>query len=457
MADKKPNIILINADDLGYGDLSCYGSEVNRTPYIDSMAKNGLRFTDFYMAAPVCSPSRGAMMTGCYPARISFGTYEGKGVLFPGQGVGLNPKEISIAKLLKTSGYRTMIIGKWHCGDQKEFLPLNHGFDKYYGLPYSNDMGRTHRMQKYPPLPLMMNNEVIEQQPDQATITERYTEQAVRFIRENKQDHFFLYMAHMAVHLPHYAPERFLRQSRNGRFGAALECMDWSAGVIANEVKKLGLADNTLIIFTSDNGARITEGGSCGKLRGAKGTTWEGGQRVPCVMYWPGVIKPGECKGLASSIDFYPTFARLAGAALPADRIIDGKDLQPLMNGEGVSNRQTFFYYAGDALCAVRNKNWKLHVGKGRIHANLFEKINELYDLENDIGETNNLYDSRPDIVKQLTPLIDQCRIDLGDAGTGVIGKNVRPIGKIENPKTLTIYNEEYPYYMAEYDLEDMG
>jgi len=453
-AEKQPNIILINCDDLGYGDLGCYGSDNNATPVLDKMAREGFRFTDFYMASPVCSPSRGAMMTGCYPPRVGFGSFDGQCVLFPGQAVGLNPGEVTIAKLLQQAGYSTKIVGKWHCGDQKEFLPTRHGFDSYYGIPYSNDMGRQHETDIYPPLPLVRDEEVIQQQPDQASITERYVEESVRFIRENKKRPFFLYLAHMHVHVPIYAPPRFMKESKNGRYGAAVACIDWAAGVLLHELKTLGLDENTLVIFTSDNGSRCRgEGGSNGDLRGTKGTTWEGGMRVPCLMRWPGRIPAGGvCRELTASIDFYPTLAKLAGASLPQDRLIDGKDISPLIFGmDPVSPRDTFFYYSLNSLEAVRNTRWKLHLRKGK------NEIRELYDLVADSGETQNLYDSNPGVVKALMAHVESCRSDIGDEATGVKGRNTRPIGRVEHPDTLTHYDPGHPYIIALYDLKDRG
>jgi arylsulfatase A-like enzyme len=330
----RPNIILINCDDLGYGDLGCYGSPVNRTPALDRLAVEGMRFTDFYMAAPVCSPSRGAMLTGCYPRRIGFGSFDnGAWVLRPGYTTGLNTSEITIAGLLKERGYETKLVGKWHCGDQPEFLPTRHGFDSYYGLPYSNDMGRQPPREHWPPLPLLRDEEVIQQQPDQAGLTERYVEECVRFLRQPRREPFFLYLAHMYVHLPIYVQERFLRESENGKYGAAVACIDWSTGVLMHELRRLGLEDNTLVVFTSDNGSHGGLNGSSNlPLRGGKGTTWEGGMRLPCIMRWPGVISAGStCREVATSMDFLPTFAGLAGACAPNDRIIDGKDIRPLM------------------------------------------------------------------------------------------------------------------------------
>jgi arylsulfatase A len=451
----QPNIILINCDDLGYGDLGCYGSAVNQTPALDRMAAEGMRFTDFYMASPVCSPSRGAMLTGCYPPRIGFGSFDGKWVLFPGQSLGLHPDEKTIARLLKDQGYATKIVGKWHCGDQPEFLPTRHGFDGYYGIPYSNDMGIQKEDDVYPPLPLLRDEKVIQAQPDQRGITERYVEESVRFIRDNKEQPFFLYLAHMHVHLPHYPPERFLRESANGPYGAAVAAIDWATDVLLHELKSLGLDENTLVVFTSDNGSRARdEGGSNAPLRSTKGTTWEGGQRVPCIMRWPGKIPAGQvCRELALSMDFYPTLAALAGAEIPTDRTIDGKDIRDLAFGrEGASSpHEAFFYYKRNSIEAVRAGKWKLHVRKDN------DEICQLYNLEDDIGESRDLAAANPDIVAALRAHIAACGHELGDEAAGIIGADVRPAGRVENPDTLTHLDPNHPYMVAMYDLPQRG
>jgi len=454
-ARKKPNIVLINCDDLGYGDLGCYGSVCNSTPFIDRLAVEGVRFTDFYMGAPVCTPSRAAMMTGCYPPRISFGDFEGRVVLRPGSRYGLNPEEITIAKLLKDAGYATRIVGKWHCGDQPEFLPTRFGFDGYHGLPYSNDMGRhvpSPVIPQFAPLPLMKDEEVIQAQPDQASLTERYVEDAVLFMKENRNRPFFLYFAHMYVHLPLYIPAGFLERSRNGHYGAAVECIDWATGVIMATLEEYGLGEDTLVIFTSDNGSLCGGGGgSNGVLRGLKGSTWEGGQRLPCIMRWPKRLAPGKvCGEIASAMDFYPTLAEIAGATLPGDRVIDGKDISGLMfDPEAESPHTAFFYYRAHNLEAVRSGKWKLHLRKRD------REIKELYDLESDIGESRTLYKDRPQIVSELIELATHCRRDMGDAAEGIEGRNVRPVGRVESPITLTRYDPDYPYVVAEYDLYD--
>ncbi len=447
--EDRPNVILINCDDLGYGDLGCYGSTVNETPHLDRLAAEGVRFTDFYQAAPVCSPSRAAMMTGCYPSRVGLATNEHGGwVLFPGNAVGLNPEETTIADLLKQQGYSTAMVGKWHLGDQPEFLPRRHGFDSYYGLPYSNDMGIMEWREGYPPLPLLSDEEVIQEQPDQASLTERYVEQCVRFMRANRDRPFFLYFAHMYVHLPLYAPKRFLAQSENGAYGAAVECIDWSTGVLLHELRRLGLGENTLVIFTSDNGSRARDGGgSNAPLRGTKGTTWEGGQRLPCIVRWPGVVPAGgTCGEITTAMDFLPTLARLAGAEPPTDCIIDGHDIRPLVMCEdgAESPYDAFFYYLRDELEAVRSGRWKLHLKTGK-----------LYDLEADVGEQNDVAADHADVVKALEARAEECRRDIGDGVTETRGRNCRPAGRVDDPRPLTEFDPDNPYMVAMYDWGD--
>jgi len=453
----KPNIILINCDDLGYGDLACYGSPVNKTPYLDKMAEEGVRFTDYHVMSPVCSASRAALMTGCYPQRVGI-----HGVLFPGQEIGLHPDEVTIADVLKGQGYRTKIVGKWHCGDQPEFLPTNHGFDEYYGLPYSNDMGIQGKPENYHkrvPLPLMRNAEVIQEQPDQRGLTERYTEECVRFIRDNRDGPFFLYLAHMYVHVPLFVPHRFLRQAENGGYGGAVECIDWVAGVLFDELRRQGLDENTMVIFTSDNGSRARgEGGSNAPLRGTKFQTWEGGQRVPCIVRWPGRVPAGRvCDELITSMDFVPTFAGLAGTSEPQDRAIDGKDISPLIFGEpdATSPHEHFWHYRINNLEAVRKGRWKLHFARGSVFGDAEITEPELYDLDTDIGEENNVIDQHPDVVKELLAIADVARQELGDTVTGDEGSGKREVGRVDSPKPLATYNEDHPYIVAAYDTPD--
>ncbi len=470
---RRPNIVLINCDDLGYGDLGCYGSTANASPAIDRLAADGLLFEDFTMASPVCSPSRAALLTGCYPPRIGFGSFDGLAVLFPGQAVGLPPEEISIARVLADVGYRTLMVGKWHCGDQPQFLPTNHGFERYLGLPYSNDMGRQTGTRTtddgdqpgYPPLPLLDGTEVIEQQPDQAGLTGRYVDEVVRFLRAHRDEPFFVYLAHLYVHLPIYTESRFADSSTNGRYGAAVAAIDDATDIIRRELDTLGLTDDTIVIFTSDNGAldRSTPHlapadpdagtGSNLPLRGAKGSTWEGGQRVPAIISWPGRITAGRrTTEHATSLDVFPTLAGIAGATVPTDRTIDGVDISTILfDPDAPSPRDTFAYYFMNDLNAVRRGGWKLHVARdGR-------GVRELYDLTVDRSETTDVAATHPDIVSDLEALAERFRDDLGDARLGRVGRDVRPVGRVADPEPLTRFDPTHPYVIAEYDLPDRG
>lgn len=453
----QPNILLINCDDLGYGDLECYGSDKNDTPHLNRLAAEGMKFTDFYMACPVCSASRAAMMTGCYPHRVGFDT---KQVLFPGDDGGLNPAETTIAKSLKKKGYHTKIVGKWHCGDQKEFLPTNHGFDEYFGIPYSNDMGRQANNMERAPLPLLRNDEVIQEQPDQRGITERYVDECFQFMRAHKDEPFFLYLAHMYVHVPLFIPKQFLEVSRNGAYGGAVACIDWAMGMLDRELDRLGIKDSTLVIFTSDNGSRARdEGGSNAPLRGTKAQTWEGGQRVPMIARWPGKIQGGSvCSDIASSIDLLATFCDITGAELP-EKKIDSLSLKKTLMGGDPSPRNTFAYYKGKSLEAVRKGDWKLHFTKRGWNPDGEkdqDELNALYNLREDVGEEHNLYDAHPEVVKDLEVLAENFRQAFGDARLGVEGKEIRPMDLAKDAKPLTEYDENHPYMIANYDLADM-
>ena len=456
----KPNIILINCDDLGWGDLGCTGHALHKTPHLDRLAAEGTRFTNFYQGSPVCSPSRGAMLTGCHPCRIGFDDFEGRCVLFPGQGVGLSAGEETFAHVLKRAGYATHIVGKWHCGDQPEFLPTNRGFDSYYGIPYSNDMGHHVGAPNFPPLPLVRDGEVVEAQPDQRSLIFRYTEECVKIIRASKGKPFLLYLAHMHVHLPHYVAERFVAESENGRYGGAVAAIDWSTGVIMAELAKLGLDENTVVIFTSDNGSRCDFGPSNGGLRGTKASTWDGGIRTPLLARWPGNIPAGRVSGaMVWGMDFLPTFAALAGVAPQSKLPIDGVDASGvLLGGDAVLHERFPYYYKG-VLNAVRRGDWKLYfirtdwdenpVGKG--------EYPELYNLRDDLGETRNVAAQHPDVVARLMGDADDYREMFGDTRTGAVGNQRRPIGRVANPKPLAVFNPDDPYYQALYDLGDMG
>jgi arylsulfatase A-like enzyme len=462
-ATTPPNIIMIYVDDLGYGDLGCYGSAKNATPQIDQLAAGGMRFTDYYSASSVCTPSRAALLTGCYPGRVSFDVFGGaknSWVLFPGYAEGLHPDERLLPELLHEKGYATCHIGKWHLGDQPEHLPTRHGFDSYFGIPYSNDMGIMPGRKKSPPLPLLRDDTVVRQQPTQAPLIECYTEEAVSFIRTNRARPFFLYLAHLHVHLPHYVMEPFASASRNGRYGAAVAAVDWSTGVLMAELKRLGLSDRTLIIFTSDNGSRAGgEGGSNAPLRGIKGQTWEGGMRVPCIVRWPGTVPAGTvCKELVSAIDFYPTLAALTGhdpATLPKH---DGVNVLRLWRSDpnAGSPREQFFYFKRGDLQAVRAGRWKLRhafdSGKNSDPTRL-----ELYDLAADPGETRDLAAAHPEVVQRLSQSMAGIRAELGDTRLGIQGNARRPAAVTADPKPLTTFDPDYPYIEPSYLLNEAG
>lgn len=455
-----PNIILIFMDDLGYGDLSCYGAVNYRTPNIDKMASEGIRFTNFLAAQAVCSASRAALLTGCYPNRIGI-----SGALMPNSKNGINSDETTIAEMLKRKGYATGIIGKWHLGYQKQFLPLQHGFDEYFGLPYSNDMWPVNfdgtpaqpNQNKfvYPTLPLIQNNdkkEEINTFDDQAKLTTLYTEKSVEFIKRNKKSPFFLYLPHSMPHVPIAVSDKFKGKSKQGLYADLMMEIDWSIGEIMKTLKENGLDKNTLVIFTSDNGPWLNFGnhaGSSGGLREGKGTSFEGGQRVPCIMRWKGTTPEGViCNQLASTIDMLPTIAHISGSELPKNKI-DGVDILSLIKGNlGESPRKTFlYYYRKNSLEAVRMGNWKLvFEHKGRSYMNQLPGNDgfagaspediltpmALYDLRRDPSEQYDVQKLYPEIVAELQIIAEEAREDLGDDLTSRKGKNIRVSGLVE-------------------------
>ena len=447
----RPNIILIFVDDLGYGDISPFGSQINRTPNLEQMASEGVRFTSFYAAAAVCSPSRAALMTGCYPIRVGLAEGPRHAVLFPEDGVGLNPQELTVAEMLQAAGYATGCFGKWHLGDQPPFLPNRHGFDQYFGIPYSNDMWplnihpRTGESRNFPPLPILRGEEVVEtvdDMDDQAQLCKQFTDAAVEFIKRHREEPFFVYLPHAFVHHPRAARERFLKQAAErdepylrplpverdyrmrDRTQAQIEEVDWSAGRILEVVRDSNLDDRTLILFTSDNGG--APGCVNRPLRGGKGTCWEGGFRVPTLAWWPGVIPAGStCDAVAAAMDVLPTCADYAGVELARDQKIDGKSIAPLLQSpeKAVSPHEKFFYYSRRHLKAVRSGPWKLHAG------------GQLYHLQTDIGEQHNVAKRHPQVVQRLALLLNEARQELGDGSRN--GRDVRPAGVVSDPQPL--------------------
>ena len=449
----RPNFIIIFCDDLGYNDIGPFASEKHRTPNLDRMAREGRKFTDFYVTSGVCSPSRSSLMTGCYPKRVGLHENEtGRWVLFPGNQRGLNPDEITIAEVMKEQGYATACIGKWHLGDQKAFLPTRQGFDYYFGIPYSNDMGAMNgagqvvNNRGYPPLPLLRNEEVIETEPDQRLITQRYTREAVEWLRAHKDESFFLYFPQTMPHAPQFSSKNFAGKSANGKWGDTVEEIDWSVGEVLKTLKELKIDEKTLVVFLSDNGGATRWGASNRPLSGAKGTTMEGGQRVPFLARWPGRIPADTtCREMAISMDLLPSFAALAGGAPPRDRIIDGKDIRPLLFGqEGAKtpHKALYYYYRGQ-LQAVRSGDWKLHVarsqrGRGK-NAKTTHFPDRLYHLTRDIGEKNNVAEANPKVVQRLLALAEEARKDLGDDAPAhqTKGANTRSPGFVKNAVKL--------------------
>ncbi|WP_414662238.1 sulfatase family protein [Horticoccus sp. 23ND18S-11] len=450
-APAKPNLIIINIDDLGYAEIGPFGGR-NRTPELDRMAKEGRKLTSHY-AAPVCSPSRASLMTGCYPKRALPVPH----VLFPGAEVGLNPAERTIAEVLKDAGYVTAAVGKWHLGDQLPFLPTRQGFDSYFGLPYSNDMGpaadgvksnrgmpvpqakagvkakaapvsdETGIRGAQPPLALIENETVIGRvrAEEQIQLQRRYTERAVAFIRERHDRPFFLYFAPNAVHFPVYPRDEFMGKSGNGLLGDWVQEIDWSVGQVLAALRELKLDANTLVIFTSDNGGPVNQGAVNTPLRGSKGTTFEGGIRVCTIAWWPGRIPAGtSTDAITSMMDILPTFARLGGTTAPTDRKIDGVDLWPVLTGNpSQAPRDVFHYFRGATLDAVRSGPWKLHLAKG-----------ELYHLGNDIAEAKDVAAAHPEEVKKLRALAAAMA---GDLGVDQFGPGCRELGRVKNPQPI--------------------
>ncbi len=453
----KPNVVIVFTDDQGYRDLGCFGAEGFETPNIDRMAAEGRRFTNFYASQAVCSASRAALLTGCYSNRVGI-----LGALGPQSRIGISDDEMTIAEVLKQAGYATAIYGKWHLGHHPQFLPTRHGFDDYFGLPYSNDMWPYHpgvrhlpmeeRLKRWPHLPLIDGSKIVNPQvtpEDQTQLTTWYTQRAVRFIEQNQDHPFFLYVPHSMPHVPLYVSDKFKGKSEQGLYGDVIMEIDWSVGQILDTLKRTGVDDNTLVIYTSDNGPWLAYGdhaGSALPLREGKGTTWDGGQREPTVMRWPGKIPAGtQCDEVAATIDLLPTIAGIAAVDLPPNKI-DGRDILPLMTGaaDAKSPHEYYCFYWGKHLQAIRSGDWKLHFphkyrslkdkpGSGGVPGPYVQKETglALYNLADDIGETTNVADQHPEVVARLQQYAEQAREELGDSAANVRGSGVRPPGRL--------------------------
>ena len=444
-APERPNFVVFFIDNLGNGDLGCTGSTLHRTPAIDRLAAEGTRFTSFYVASGVCTPSRAALMTGCYPRRVNLhASGSNSPVLRPVDRKGLHPDEVTIAEVLKSAGYATGIFGKWHLGDQPEFLPTRQGFDEFFGIPYSDDMTRTATA---PDLPLMRGGTVIEAPADRDLLSKRCTEEAVAFIGRHKEHPFLLYLPHPmpgSTARP-FASPAFQGRSRNGPYGDSVEELDWATGEVLSALDRHGIASNTLVVWTPDNGAvqRNPPQGSCAPYKGFGYDTSEGAMRMPCFMRWPGRIPAGRvCDGLCTTLDVLPTFAALAGAALPS-RPIDGHDIRPLLLGTPGARSPWddtgFGYYRMEQLQAVRAGPWKLYLPLEAKYVSLGRKTRpaalELYDVVRDVGETREVSAENPDVVKRLTRMAERIRAEIGDVDRP--GRGQREAGWVENPKPI--------------------
>lgn len=451
----KPNIIIILADDLGYADVGVYGAKGFETPNLDRLAGEGLRFTSFYAPASVCTPSRVGLLTGRYPMRAGLPR-----VIFPREMIGLNTDELTMAELLKEQGYTTAAIGKWHLGAHPDFFPVNHGFDQFFGLPYSNDMSpkpennpNKEARRNFPPLPLIDGSSIVEREPDQAELLHRFTDRAVEFIETNRQNPFFLYYALHFPHVPLFATERFRDSTQRGLYGDVVNEIDWSVGQILQALEDRELRDNTLVVFTSDNGPWLVfgdHGGSAGNLREGKITTFEGGHRVPAIASWPGRIPKGKVTDqVATSMDLMPTIAYITNSELPEDVVIDGHNIWPILSGKSNTgspyDEAPLYFYIDENLQAVRLGPWKLHIPHNYLGAGKPGSSGSmgtyktghiglsLFNLNDDPGETKNLADEYPEVVERLMGCIESGRKELGDAITGTSGADRGEPGRVDH------------------------
>jgi len=437
------NFIIIFTDDQGYGDLGCYGHPTIKTPNIDKMAAEGQRWTNFYTAANVCTPSRAGLLTGRLPIRNGMCS-NGRRVLFPDSDGGLPQTENTIAKLLKGVGYRTAAVGKWHLGHLPEYLPMRHGFDSYFGIPYSNDMDRVSTLPpreaimnakaEYFDVPLMRNEEIVERPADQNTITKRYTEEAVKFISENRKNPFFLYVAHSLPHVPLFASENFRGRSERGFYGDVIEEIDWSVGQIFETLKKEKLDKKTVVIFTSDNGPWVLydeHGGSAGLLYGSKGTGYEGGQRVPAIFWGPRVIKPGVVSAMGSTLDLLPTITKMAGVAVPSDRTYDGFDLSETFRSGVGSPRNEMFFYHGTRIFAARKGDFKLYFYKNNPdgYPERMAKLDtlKLFNVQHDPSEKYEVAKRHPGVIEDIEAMVREHQATVDSVASQLDKKIVAP------------------------------